>query len=66
MIEIVRPGYKKIVECRNCGAILRYDKRKDVQEKAPAGHIGYMIKYIICPECQEHVNVNTEGTKEIR
>ena len=52
MIEIIRPGTKKKIECGECGAILRYEQ-EDIQ-------IGSVLisplstgnkKYIVCPQC---------------
>ena len=52
MIEIIKPGTKKKIECEECGAILRYEQ-EDIQ-------IGAVLisplstdskKYIVCPQC---------------
>lgn len=33
MIKIIKPGYRKEVECIKCGALLSYDEKEDVQKK---------------------------------
>ena len=52
MIEIIRPGTKKKIECEECGAILRYEQ-EDVQTGAVL--ISPLStgskKYIVCPQC---------------
>lgn len=55
MIEILKMGTKKQIECEACGALLRYGK-EDVKED-DYGHqwINYTNKYIICPQCKEKI-----------
>lgn len=33
MIKIIKPGYRKEVECIKCGALLSYDEKEDVQKE---------------------------------
>lgn len=28
MIKIIKPGYKKKIECQKCGALLSYDEKR--------------------------------------
>lgn len=50
MIEVLRPGCKKQIECKECGALLRYSPEDVQKEKPVAGIAGYK-HFIICPEC---------------
>ena len=54
MIEIIKPGTKKKIECEECGAILRYEQ-EDVQIRTALGMISPVStrskKYIVCPQC---------------
>ena len=51
MIEILREGNKMKIECKECGALLRYQVN-DVRIEYLAPGMGDMRKYIICPQCQ--------------
>ena len=55
MIEILKMGTKKQIECEACGALLRYEK-EDVKE-GDYWHqwTPYTNKYIICPQCNEKI-----------
>lgn len=59
MIKIIKPGYRKEVECIKCGALLSYDEKEDVQKeesKISAGGQGFAVnagRYIICPQCKK-------------
>ena len=56
MIEIIRPGTKKKIECDECGAILRYEQ-EDIQtgtvlvSPVSTGN----KKYIVCPQCHYQI-----------
>ena len=56
MIEIIRPGTKKKIECGECGAILRYEQ-EDIQTGAVL--ISPLStgskKYIVCPQCNHQI-----------
>ena len=63
MIKVIKPGFKKEVECPKCGAVLTYDEQEDVQTKTqktfsayigPDLYISYK-KYIICPQCKHEI-----------
>lgn len=56
MIEVLREGNKKKIECNECGALLRYqtnDVRTERIYLAPREE--GIRKYIICPLCQEKI-----------
>lgn len=61
MIKIIKPGYRKEVECIKCGALLSYDEKEDVQKeesKISAGDQGFAAnagRYIICPQCKNKI-----------
>lgn len=61
MIKIIKPGYRKEVECIKCGALLSYDEKEDVQKeesKISAGGQGFAVnagRYIICPQCKNKI-----------
>ena len=57
MIEVIRKGSLKKVECCGCGALLRYDANEDVQKtELPSLHGGmYYKEFIKCPECGEEL-----------
>lgn len=50
MIEVLRKGCKKTIECHECGALLRYNPEDVQKEKPIAGIAGYK-HFIMCPEC---------------
>ena len=57
MIEILRVGTKKQIECQECGALLRYEEG-DI--KTSEYYVGssipqYSQKYIICPQCNQKI-----------
>ena len=57
MIEILRPGTKKKIECKKCGALLGY-KEEDI--KISEYYVGSLIpqysqKYIVCPQCNQKI-----------
>ena len=56
MIEILKMGTKKRIECEACGALLRYEE-EDVKEDDTClnGITIYINKYIICPQCDEKI-----------
>lgn len=67
MIEILKEGTKKKVTCRNCGAILSYE-REDIcrRRNSPwgTGHAHIIdcpdveaFDYIICPQCEQKIDV---------
>lgn len=56
MIEVIKPGTKNRVECNNCGALLSYsvDDIK-LQEKYLSQRDSYNEKYIMCPQCNARI-----------
>lgn len=57
MIEVIRKGSLKTVECHMCGALLKYDVNEDVirsQNPCLTGGM-YTKEYIKCPECDEEI-----------
>ena len=62
MIEIIRPGTKKQVECPNCGALLSYDAVLDVEREEEKA-IGTLFpesltkvtSFIKCPQCDNKI-----------
>ena len=68
MVQIIKPGFLKEVQCQKCGAILRYDERTDVEKTVtdkilfnpdPYGTDSiYVIKHIICPQCKIKIILN--------
>ena len=55
MIEVLREGNKKKIECDECGALLRYEK-EDIHELS-ASVLGMYHKqtYITCPQCNSRI-----------
>lgn len=52
MIKILKPGFLETTECKECGALLRYDTREDVKSESWVElDLLYHRKYIICPQC---------------
>jgi hypothetical protein len=52
MIEVVRKGSLKRIECSNCGSVLRYDANEDIQTTEQKHELGtFTKKIIVCPEC---------------
>lgn len=49
MIEIIKRGTKAKADCRECGAVLRYEA-SDVQV-APTG----VRRWIDCPQCEAEI-----------
>ena len=52
------PSVVKEVICRNCGSTLEYVPR-DIKERTVSDYTGdrEIVRYIECPECDEHVTV---------
>lgn len=59
MVEVIKHGDKNITDCVFCGAQLKYTT-DDIKEKEY--HITQrdsdFIKYIICPDCNSHVEID--------
>lgn len=53
MIEIIKRETKEIVECNNCGAVLRYDE-KDVEVRSIEPNFE---RCIICPQCNKVIGL---------
>lgn len=64
MIEILKKGTKKQVTCKNCGAVLSYE-REDVEYPKQQYAMGYGDYYrfpifsgtIKCPQCEHKIDV---------
>lgn len=63
MIEVLKPGNKKKVTCKECGAELRYQP-EDVRMKNPIPGLAGYIEYIVCPEC--NTKVALKASKSLR
>ena len=59
MVRIIKIGTKKKIRCPSCGALLRYDKNKDVQHQTLHGCMDIIIdRYTIkCPQCEHKIVV---------
>ena len=55
-VEVIKHGEKNIIECKFCGAMLRYSK-DDIKEKEKyLSQINtYTERYIKCPDCNSDV-----------
>lgn len=63
MIEVIRKGSLKKIECNNCGSLLRYDSSEDVQKTEEPSWIGgtYITKeFIRCPVCNEELILSAD------
>lgn len=67
MIKVIKPGYRKEIECLKCGALLSYDEKEDIQKETSKttvlsscgrGSIAHSEKYIICPQCKNKIVLN--------
>lgn len=56
MIEVIKHGIKTQIECKNCGALLRY-AYEDIKEERWGHNVGMhgYKKYIVCPDCKHMV-----------
>jgi uncharacterized Zn finger protein len=63
MIEVLKHGNdKKEIECKNCGALLRYDRQEDVKIRDLINENGRSVGqmfYITCPDCKRAVKIET-------
>ena len=68
MVQVIKPGFLKEIQCQKCGAILRYDEREDIiveetnMEDFNPNPFGlpnkYATKYIVCPQCKNKIVLN--------
>lgn len=68
MIQVIKPGFLKEIQCQKCGAILRYDEREDIivekinMEDFNPDLFGppnkYATKYFVCPQCKNKIVLN--------
>lgn len=66
MIKVIKPGYKKEIECPKCGAVLTYDEKEDVETQTlktltdciELGFYKSYKKYITCPQCKHEIILN--------
>lgn len=66
MIKIIKPGYKKEVECSKCGAVLSYDENEDIKEEnlkslasSAMETFSRKQKFINCPQCRHKIILST-------
>lgn len=69
MIKVIKPGYRKEVECLKCGALLSYDEKEDIQKETLKTVVSTLDaektpmyvskKYIICPQCKNKIVLNS-------
>ena len=59
MVEVIQHGDKNIIDCDFCGAKLKYTT-DDIKEKERyiTQCDADFIKYIICPDCKNHIELN--------
>lgn len=57
MVEVIRKGSLKKIECYGCGSLLRYDANEDVQKVEEPSWSGgmYTKEFIKCPVCNEEL-----------
>lgn len=61
MIEVIRKGSLKRIECSNCNSALRYDAKEDIQTTEQKHELGTFTKnFIVCPECGCEIVLNSE------
>lgn len=60
MIKIVKTGTKRITECPNCGAILKYDHTEDAKNVRSLPLPYDLIGEITCPQCNCEFSVRFE------
>lgn len=54
MIKIIKEGSKKRAECKECGALLEYEKKDQFTRQTGMNEYE---GYIICPCCQSDIVV---------
>lgn len=56
MIEILREGTKRQIECKDCGALLRF-QQEDIKtaEHWISSRDSRTYKYITCPQCHAEI-----------
>ena len=59
MVEVLQHGDKNIIGCDFCGAKLKYaaDDIKEKEYHITQPHSDF-IKYIVCPDCHSHVELD--------
>ena len=59
MVEVLKHGEKNVINCDFCGAQLKYTV-DDIKEKEYyiTQFNNEFIKYIVCPDCNHHVELN--------
>lgn len=58
MIEIIKKGTIKKVRCKDCGCLFSYEK-EDIQHKPSGGFNGCGCDYVICPQCEKEIVVDS-------
>lgn len=53
MKEIITKGTRKTAKCKYCGCLFAYE-HEDIEVKDSTIHRGEHIKYVSCPQCNEH------------
>ena len=59
MIEIIKNGTKRKMECEECGCIFRYDL-EDRHLSFPEMGIGRPFFVVICPQCDNECAIKEE------
>lgn len=54
MVKVIKEGTKRRVECKECGAILEYEKHDKCNRQTG---INEYESYIICPCCENDIVV---------
>ena len=59
MVEVIQHGDENIIDCDFCGAKLKY-AIDDIKEKeyCTSQRDSDFIKYIVCPDCRNHVELS--------
>lgn len=53
MIEVIKYGTKKVVDCCKCGCRFSYEE-EDIRVDIPPDEDRY---YVICPQCENEISV---------
>lgn len=61
MIEIIRNGTKKRIDCNECGCLFSYEA-DDVEHKEVPSWKGGMItnSFIRCPQCHQEIRLSSK------
>ena len=68
MVEIIKKGDKRLVDCFDCGSILKFDAPDIYRDKTQSYDydVGESYDYyVVCPECKEKVYVTSKITSSL-